>query len=239
MLRSTLVLALFCLSTASGVRAAAGVEIAVCHGYGCVIEATIHYDDAQLAAIGQTLRAAVDAAEERKMLADVLGQLYAWAGAQSDIHNDRGGNYADAGMPGRMDCIDHATSTTRLLHLLAARGDLRWHRVLEPQVRHALWLFPAHYSAVIEEIDREAVGGAREAARPEPPGEAAGRAAALAGREEEGSTEGSDDGGEDTAAQAPDEDAGRFAVDSWFVDNGQPAVILPLGEWKKGAGPDV
>ena len=31
----------------------------------------------------------------------------------------------------------------------------------------------------------------------------------------------------------------RFAVDSWFVDNGQPAVILPLEEWKKGAGPDV
>ena len=57
MLRSTLVLALFCLSTASGVRAAAGVEIAVCHGYGCVIEATIHYDDAQLAhCYGDSLR---------------------------------------------------------------------------------------------------------------------------------------------------------------------------------------
>jgi hypothetical protein len=34
-------------------------------------------------------------------------------------------------------------------------------------------------------------------------------------------------------------EAARFAVDSWFVDNGQPAVILPLDEWKKGAGPDV
>ena len=31
----------------------------------------------------------------------------------------------------------------------------------------------------------------------------------------------------------------RFVVDSWFVDNGQPAVILPLAEWKEGAGPDV
>jgi hypothetical protein len=39
--------------------------------------------------------------------------LYGWAGEQSDIHN-RGGNYADAGI-GRMDCIDHSTSTTRLL----------------------------------------------------------------------------------------------------------------------------
>jgi hypothetical protein len=31
----------------------------------------------------------------------------------------------------------------------------------------------------------------------------------------------------------------QFVVDSWFVDNGQPAVILPLADWKKGAGPDV
>jgi hypothetical protein len=28
-------------------------------------------------------------------------------------------------------------------------------------------------------------------------------------------------------------------VDCWFVDNGFPAVILPLNEWKKVAGPDV
>jgi hypothetical protein len=34
-------------------------------------------------------------------------------------------------------------------------------------------------------------------------------------------------------------EAERFVVDSWFVDNGQPAVILPLAEWKQGAGPDV
>jgi hypothetical protein len=36
-----------------------------------------------------------------------------------------------------------------------------------------------------------------------------------------------------------EDETGRFAVDSWFVDNGQAAVILPLTEWKKGAGPDV
>ena len=29
----------------------------------------------------------------------------------------------------------------------------------------------------------------------------------------------------------------RFAVDSWFVDNGQPAVILPLANGRKGLGP--
>ena len=78
-----------------------------------------------------------------------------------------------------------------LLQLLAERGALRWHRVLTPEVRHFLWVFPAHWSAVIEEV-----------------------AAA------------------DTAPQ-------QFVVDSWFVNNGEPAVILPLADWKKGAGPDV
>ena len=110
---------------------------------------------------------------------------------QSDIRNDRGGNFADAGIPGRMDCIDHSTSTTRLLELLATRGALRWHRVLTPDVRHFLWIFPAHWSAVIEEV------------------------------------------------AAVDDAAQHYVVDSWFVNNGEPAVILPLADWKKGAGPDV
>ena len=43
---------------------------------------------------------------------------------------------------------------------------------------------------------------------------------------------------EEISAQGAGE-VGRFVVDSWFVDNGQPAVILRLEEWKKGAGPDV
>ncbi|KAF0843219.1 hypothetical protein FNL37_0637 [Methylovorus glucosotrophus] len=30
----------------------------------------------------------------------------------------------------------------------------------------------------------------------------------------------------------------RFAVDSWFYDNGQPAVIVPLEQWKSGWKPE-
>lgn len=171
------------------VPAAAEERVAICHGYGCLAQVEVRYSEARLGEVRRLLLATVDAAEERKTLALAIGQLYAWAGEQSDIRNDRGGNYADGGVPGKMDCIDHATSSTRLLQTLEARGYLRWHRVLAPEVRHFALLFPAHYSALIEEIQ---------------PGEAR-----------------------------------RFVVDSWFVDNGQPAVILPLDEWKKGAGPDV
>ena len=161
--------------------------VPICHGYGCLAQVTIQYDESRLKEIGAALNVTVDAENERKILAGVIGQLYALASEQSDIGNDRGGNYADGTTPGKMDCIDHSTSTTRLLKLLEARGYLRRHRVLERDSRDFAWLFTAHWSAVIEENDGSA----------------------------------------------------RFVVDSWFVDNGQPAVILPLEEWKKGAGPDV
>jgi len=163
--------------------------VAICYGYGCIAQAQVHFSEAQLRETGRQLAVAVDAENERKLLAVAIGELYGWAGQQSDIRNDRGGNYADGHAPGKMDCIDHSTSTTRLLRLLEARGYLRWHRVQEPEVRNWALVFPAHWSAVIEE--------------------------------------------------KKDDEAQRFVVDSWFVDNGQPAVILPLVEWKEGAGPDV
>jgi hypothetical protein len=168
---------------------AADVSVRVCHGYGCLAEVDILYSEARLELIRDRLAVAVDPAGEREILSSVIGQLYAWAGEQSSIRNDRGGNYADAGIPGKMDCIDHSTSTGRFLQLMVDRGYLRWHRVLPPEVRYWALVFPAHYAAVIEEIVP--------------------------------------DGGE------------RFVVDSWFVDNGEPAIILPVSAWKNGAGPDV
>lgn len=171
--------------------AAADEWVAICHGYSCQAEADIRYSEGQLGDVRGLLMAAVDAENERNSLALAIGLLYRWGGEQSVIHRDRGGNLADDYGSGRMDCIDHSTSTTRLLKMLERRGWLRWHRVLEPEIRQFALVFMVHWSAVIE-----AVGdGTPEAA--------------------------------------------RFVVDSWFVDNGQPAVILPLEEWKKGAGPDV
>jgi hypothetical protein len=41
------------------------------------------------------------------------------------------------------------------------------------------------------------------------------------------------------AARIEEIDSGaQFAVDSWFLDNGQPAVVFPLQEWKHGASPN-
>lgn len=168
---------------------AADETVPICYGYGCLAQTDIRYTEGQLGEVRRMLFAAVDAENERKMLAEAVGRLYAWAGEQSDIHNDRGGNLDDGYVAGKMDCIDHSTSTTRLLQLLQARNYLRWHRVVGPEPRYFAGVILVHWSAVVEEK---------------------------------------------TDGEAP-----RFVVDSWFVDNGQPAVILPLEDWKKGAGPDV
>lgn len=165
----------------------------VCYNYGCVAEAEVHYSDQQLLQVSTLLGGARNAAEEREKLSHAIGWLLGWAGEQTPIAADRGGNYADDGVSGRMDCIDHSTTTTRLLRLLESRGWLHYHRVVEP-ARRVLYLFELHYSAQIEEVP--------------------------------------------ALAAAPDGVAGpvRYVVDSWFRDNGRPAVVMELPAWLDGQG---
>jgi hypothetical protein len=185
--------------------AAADERIVVCYNYGCAAEETVRYTESQLAWARKIMLVAKTPEQERAALGPVIGRLYAWAGRQSPIYMDRGGNVADEARPGSMDCIDHSTTTTRLLQMLERRGILRFHDVKEVERRTRVFIFE-HYSAVIEEspphwLPREKIRYPKvtpEEARPE-----------------------------------------RFVVDSWFVNNGKPAVILPLEDWKDGAGPDV
>ncbi|HWS12263.1 MAG TPA: hypothetical protein VN279_05670, partial [Rhodocyclaceae bacterium] len=134
-----------------------------------------------------------------------VGRLYAWAGERSPVGADKGGNLPDGDTFGRMDCIDHSTSTTRLLKMVEARGWLRFHRVLDP-VRRSRFLLDQHFSAAVEET------GPAAAVTP-----AAGEMLKVS----EGRP------------------AARFAVDSWFFDNGTPAVVMPLEDWLSGDSPDV
>ncbi|MCH2221846.1 MAG: hypothetical protein MK097_16205, partial [Dechloromonas sp.] len=106
--------------------------VGICYGYGCQHQVLVRYTEGQLGQVRRLMFAAPDPASERGVLAVAIGRLYEWGGEQSDIRNDRGGNFDDDNVPGKMDCIDHSTSTTRLLQLLARRSYLRWHRVLEP-----------------------------------------------------------------------------------------------------------
>ncbi|KFB71382.1 MAG: hypothetical protein ABTS16_10795 [Candidatus Accumulibacter phosphatis] len=168
-------------------------SLSVCYNYDCLAEAEVNYGAEQLTRVRDLLGVARNAAEERERLSLAIGWLLGWAGEQTPISADRGGNFADDGVFGRMDCIDHSTTTTRLLRLLESHRWLSFHRVLEP-VRRVLYLFEVHYSAQIEEIESLTT------------------ASALA------------------AAPA------RYVVDSWFRDNGRPAVVMALPSWLDGQG---
>lgn len=166
--------------------------VSVCFNYGCAAQATVRFSARQLQQVEQRLASAGDAGQERQLLAQAIGQLYAWAGEQTPIHADRAGNYADAGVSGAMDCIDHSTTTTRFLRLLEKRGALRFHRVAEPTRRG--WIFQ-HFTATLEELPASMV-----------------TSVALA-------------------------QPHRYAIDSWYVDNGKPAIVLPLEQWFSYGGP--
>lgn len=173
--------------------ASGGEAVSVCYNYGCLSEDDVLYSDAQLRRVRDLLGDGRSAVHERALLGVAVGWMLGWAGQQTPISADRGGNYADDGVYGRMDCIDHSTTTTRLLRLIERHGWLRFHRVLAPALRTHFLIFD-HYSAQIEEIENSVPA---------------------------------------------DEKPGRYVVDSWFVDNGQPAAVIPLENWLAGEGPNV
>lgn len=172
----------------------AGAEerVTVCFNYGCFTRAEVIYDEGQLRNLAALLAGAHDAVQEREAISVAIGRMLAWAGQQTPISADRGGNYADDAVHGKMDCIDHSTTTTRLLRLMEKRGWLRYHRVLDRVLRRRFLIFE-HYSAQIGE----------------------------------------------TAAMEDDDESGRYVVDTWFFDNGQPAVVLPVAKWQAGETPYV
>lgn len=185
-MRTPLAGVLLALSCAAGAQEHA----LLCYDYGCHTQEEITYGPMQLEPARAALLTALTPAEERETLAIELGWLYYWAGTLTPVHNDMPGDLADGELDGRMDCIDHATSTTELLRMLERRGWLRFHRVVEP-VRRTNWIFE-HYSAALEE-----------------------------------------------RAEDPEQHAPRYVMDSWFVEHGAPAVVLPLDEWLAGGGPYV
>jgi hypothetical protein len=174
-----------------GAVAGEAVTVTVCYNYGCLSQSEVVYADTQLRRVSDLLADARSAGHERALLGVAIGWMLGWAGEQSPISADRGGNLADDEVYGRMDCIDHSTTTTRLLRVLEEREWLHFHRVLDPVKRTHLWLFD-HFSAQIAE-------------------------------------------------NAPTEEArgaARYVVDSWFVDNGQPAAVMSLEKWLDGGSAD-
>ncbi|NMG44478.1 hypothetical protein GPA22_12140 [Aromatoleum toluvorans] len=234
-MRAALIACLLC--ALPGAHAAEAVE--VCFNYGCASRVQVELADDGLAGVAAVLAAAADAEAERGAIARAVGMMQRLAARETPIAADRGGNFLDDDVAGRMDCIDHSTTTTHFLELMAARGWLRFHRVL-PAERRAPWLVLQHFSAVIEETDapplRAPVAAAPAVVVPDyvapmlalcDCGEVLADVAPVVPARLEPERE---------VSQNP---GARFAVDSWFVDHGEPAVVLPLADWLNGEGPNV
>ncbi|MBK5102760.1 MAG: hypothetical protein MUP61_04440 [Burkholderiales bacterium] len=131
-------------------------ELTICYNYGCYAKAPVVYAEERLEAMRQQLAAAGDAAAEREVISVVIGRMYAIAGEQTPVWRDRGGNYADGGDNGKMDCIDHSTNTSAFLSLFQARGWLRFHEVLEPFMRTRFFIAD-HWAARIRERETQKV----------------------------------------------------------------------------------
>ena len=125
-------------------------EVTICYNYGCAVQAQVTFDLDDLAELDALFDDVDNAALERGSIQLAVGFMNRVAGKQTPIHNDKGGNYDDNGVDGRMDCIDHSRTTTAYLKFMAARGLLHFHRVLEP-IHRAPLLVNDHWSARIEE----------------------------------------------------------------------------------------
>jgi hypothetical protein len=137
-----------------GVTPPKGERVYICHGYTCRIVTPVTLTAAELAAISEPLKVKLaDAGAERQAISEAVQSFEKLVGKRVGTAADLPGMQFGSNRPDQMDCIDEATNTTSLLMLLASRGHLRHHRVLQPAGR-GFFLdgrYP-HATAVVAEV---------------------------------------------------------------------------------------
>ncbi len=113
---------------------------------------TFGISDSQWTAIEQTMRDGHESPDtERRAIATTIAMFEQIAGRQTPTHGDRRRGHNHLGDPGQMDCVDESSNTTRYLDLLAQRGLITHHDVLDPVWRTKVLVFNPHRTAVVEE----------------------------------------------------------------------------------------
>lgn len=130
-------------------RATDSAEVRICFDYACAHEAQARFDAETLNGLRALLEQARSSADERALIAQAVGRLYAAAATQTPIWRDRGGNRQDnTDLAGAMDCLDHTANTTTFLKLMDQLRMLKYHVVREPVRRLRFWV-AEHWSAQI------------------------------------------------------------------------------------------
>jgi len=125
--------------------------VELCYNYGCARQAVVRFPGGILDTVGALFDDVDDPASERLAVALAMGMLARAATADAPVGADLGGNgYAESGVEGRMDCIDHSTNATRYLALMDNHGWLRFHDT-GPRVLRMNYLVVAHWTATIRD----------------------------------------------------------------------------------------
>ena len=127
--------------------------VVVCYNWSCKDRMAVTYSEPWLRKALQPLRQAKTPEAERDAVAETVRRFYRKAADQTPIGADEPGNDEDPDVDGRMDCIDHSTTTRNMLVLLQQRQLLRWHDV-GPYAHRSL-LVASHYSATLIESGAE------------------------------------------------------------------------------------
>lgn len=125
-------------------------SVDICYNYDCAVHAKVQISNGQLRNLRKLFSRVRTAQQERVALSRGVGLLEIFAAKQTPTGKDKGGNLADNGVDGRMDCLDHSHNTTAYLQLMRRNGLLSFHDVLEPVMR-APYVLNAHWAAQIVE----------------------------------------------------------------------------------------
>ena len=158
--------------------------LSVCYQANCFEKTSFTVSSDTRSQVGTFFSSVTSAIEEREAIRHALRRLYLEAAKYSPIASDRGGNFKDASVKGRMDCVDHSRNDTTFLIYIQQQGWLKYHQVGEIVWRNPL-LINLHYASQI--IDNN-VGNS-------------------------------------------------WVVDTWFLDFGQLATVIPYEQWKSGYSP--
>jgi len=158
--------------------------LSVCYQANCLEKTSFTVSSDTRSQIEIFFSSVTSAIEEREAIRHALRRLYLEAAKYSPIASDRGGNFKDVSVKGRMDCVDHSRNDTTFLIYIQQQGWLNYHQVGEIVWRNPL-LINLHY-----------------------------------------------------ASQIIDNNVGTsWVVDTWFLDFGQLATVIPYEQWKSGYSP--
>ncbi|MFK7792567.1 MAG: hypothetical protein AB8B88_07845 [Devosiaceae bacterium] len=118
-------------------RTPQGLDIGICHGFGCQRQTQVRLTDADIAVLAGIMETGRDSPQaERAALRRAVMWVEDRVGPVVGSDDDIGGlDLQNAGVPGQMDCLDETTNTTTTMILLAENGLLAHHTPAYPVAR--------------------------------------------------------------------------------------------------------